>query len=124
MEKIALIAAFGALGTLARYGVATLVQRNVQSGFPYGVMAANLVGSLLFGVVWSLSEEKGWIGENARVIILVGFMGAFTTFSTFAFDNVQLARASQWAWLALNLVVTNIAGVALVFVGFRLGKLV
>jgi CrcB protein len=123
MERIVLIAVFGALGTVARYGVATLVQRNVQSGFPYGVMTVNLLGSLVFGVAWALSEEKGWISDNARVIVLVGFMGAFTTFSTFAFDNVQMARASQWAWLALNLVGSNVAGIALVFAGFRLGKL-
>ena len=124
MERIALIAALGALGTLARYGIATLVQRNTQSGFPYGVMAVNLVGSFLFGVVWALSEEKGWLGENARVVVLVGFMGAFTTFSTFAFDNMQMARASQWAWLTANILVSNLAGVALVFAGFRLGKMV
>lgn len=124
MERIVLIAVFGALGTLARYGVATLVQRNIQSGFPYGVMTVNLLGSLVFGVVWALSEEKGWISDNARAIVLVGFMGAFTTFSTFAFDNVQMARTSQWAWLALNLVGSNVAGIALVFAGFRLGKLV
>lgn len=124
MEKVALIAALGAMGTVARYGVATFIQRNTQAGFPYGVMAVNLFGSLLFGLVWALTEEKGWISENARAIVLVGFMGAFTTFSTFAFDNMQMARASQWTWFAANIVVSNIAGVALVFAGFRLGKMV
>ena len=124
MERVALIAAFGAVGTLARYGMASLVQRNTQSGFPYGVLATNLAGAFLFGLVWALSEEKGWLSENVRTVILVGFMGAFTTFSTFAFDNMQLVRASQWAWLAANLVVSNAAGIALVYAGFRFGKIV
>ena len=95
MEKIAYIAIAGAAGTLTRYGVVSLFQRDGVSGMPWGVFAANMVGSLLFGLIWAMSEERGWIGENARVIALVGFMGAFTTFSTLAFDNVQMARTSE-----------------------------
>ncbi len=119
MEKYIWLAAAGALGTLARYGVATLVQRGTTSGFPWGVFAANMAGAFAFGVIWSASEERGWIGESARLYILVGFMGAFTTFSTLAFDNVQLVRASNWAWLTWNLVLTNGLGIALVYAGFR-----
>ena len=123
MEKLIWIAAAGAAGTLARYGVATLVQRQTASGFPWGIFAANMAGSFLFGVVWSLSEERGWIGEDARLYVLVGFMGAFTTFSTFAFDNAQLIRAENWPWLALNLGLTNVAGILLMFAGFRAARL-
>ena len=98
MEKIAYIALAGAAGTLTRYGVVTLFQRDGLIGMPWGIFAANMIGALLFGVIWAASEERGWIGENMRVIALVGFMGAFTTFSTFAFDNVQMARTSERGW--------------------------
>ncbi len=80
VEKIAYIALAGAAGTLTRYGVGTLFQRDGLIGMPWGIFAANMIGALLFGVIWAASEERGWIGENMRVIALVGFLGAFTTF--------------------------------------------
>ena len=89
---------------------------------PWGVFAANMVGSLLFGLIWAMSEERGWIGENLRIVALVGFMGAFTTFSTLAFDNVQMARASEWGWFTANLTLTNVGGLAFIYAGFRIAK--
>jgi CrcB protein len=91
---------------------------------PWGVFAANMIGALLFGLVWAASEERGWIGENMRVVALVGFLGAFTTFSTFAFDNVQMARASEWGWFGANMVLTNAGGLVAVYAGFRVVRLV
>jgi len=122
LEKIAYIAIAGAAGTLTRYGVGSLFQRDGFSGMPWGVFTANMAGSLLFGLIWAMSEERGWISENARLVALVGFMGAFTTFSTFAFDNVQLARASEWGWFAANLVLTNVGGLAFIYAGFRIAR--
>ncbi len=122
LEKIVYIAIAGAAGTLTRYGVGTLFQRDGLSGMPWGVFIANMTGSLLFGLIWAMSEERGWIGENARVIALVGFMGAFTTLSTFAFDNVQMARASEWGWFAANLTLTNVGGLAFIYAGFRIAR--
>ena len=119
MEKIVYIALAGAAGTLTRYGVGMLFQRDGVDGMPWGVFAANMIGALLFGLIWAASEERGWISANMRVIALVGFMGAFTTFSTFAFDNVQMVRASELGWLGANMVLTNVGGLAAVYVGFR-----
>jgi CrcB protein len=122
MEKIVYIALAGAAGTVTRYGVGTLFQRDSVSGMPWGVFVANMIGALLFGLIWALSEERGWISENMRVIALVGFMGAFTTFSTFAFDNVQMARASEWGWFGANMVLTNVGGLAAIYAGFRIAR--
>jgi CrcB protein len=122
LDRLLWLAAAGALGTLARYGVVTLFLRHAPSGFPWGVLAVNVSGSFLFGVVWVLAEERGLVSSNVRLMALTGFMGAFTTFSTFAFDNVQLARGGQWAWAAGNIVLSNAAGVLAVLAGFRLGK--
>ncbi|MEX0762906.1 MAG: CrcB family protein [Dehalococcoidia bacterium] len=122
MEKLFWLAMAGALGTLARYGVATIVQRHAGDAFPWGVLAANLTGSFLFGLVWAAGENQGWISEQMRVVALVGFLGAFTTFSTFAFNNAQMIRTSDWVWLAGNLALNNVLGIALVFAGFRAGR--
>lgn len=122
MEKAALIAFAGAFGALARYGLATYVQRNVTTTFPWGVFTVNMIGSFAFGLIWAYSETHGWVSENMRVFLLAGFLGAFTTFSTFAFDNAQLARASNWQFFVTNILLTNAAGIALAFAGFRVGK--
>lgn len=124
VEKIAYIALAGAAGTLLRYGVGMLFQRDGFSGMPWGVFVANMVGALAFGLIWAASEERGWIGENMRVIALVGFLGAFTTFSTFAFDNVQMARSSEWGWFGLNMLATNAGGLVAVYAGFRVVRMV
>lgn len=120
MEKIAYIALAGAAGTLARYGIGSMFPRDGVNGMPWGVFMANMLGAFLFGLIWAMGEERGWIGENMRVIALVGFLGAFTTFSTFAFDNVQMIRASEWGWFGANLVLTNVGGLAFVYAGFRI----
>ncbi|MDE0592126.1 MAG: CrcB family protein [Dehalococcoidia bacterium] len=124
MEKIVYIALAGAAGTLTRYGVGTLFQRDGVAGMPWGVFAANMIGALLFGLIWAASEERGWISANMRVIALVGFMGAFTTFSTFAFDNVQMVRASELGWLGANMVLTNVGGLVAVYAGFRVVRVI
>lgn len=122
MDKFIFIALAGAFGSLARYGVATYVQRRTDTVFPWGVFAANMTGSFAFGLIWAYSEDHGWVDEKMRAVIFAGFLGAFTTFSTFAFDNVQLARASNWQFFLMNIVLTNAAGIALAFAGFRAGK--
>lgn len=122
MEKLIWIAVAGAVGTLARYGIASYVQRQSGSGFPWGVYTVNMAGSFAFGLVWSMSEQRGWVTENMRAVALVGFLGAFTTFSTFAFDNTQMARSSNWQFLFWNLLLSNAVGITLAFAGFRAGR--
>ena len=121
-QRLALLAAAGAAGSLARYGLTGLVQRLVPSGFPWGTFAVNALGCLLFGFVWALAEERVIISGATRMILLVGFMGAFTTFSTFAFETGQLLDDSEWLLAAGNLLLHNLVGVALVIVGIAIGK--
>lgn len=116
------VALAGAAGSLLRWAVATGVQRVLGGAFPWGVFAVNLAGCLLFGLVVALAEDKGWLGEHGRVVALTGFLGAFTTFSTFAFDNALLFRDGAWLPLAANLIGQNVLGVVCVLAGLRLGQ--
>jgi CrcB protein len=122
LDRLIWLAAAGALGTLARYGVVMAFARYAPSGFPWGVFAVNMLGAFLFGIVWVLSEERGLVSPSVRLFALTGFLGAFTTFSTFAFDNVQLARGEQWLYVAGNLLLSNAAGLLAVLAGFRIGR--
>lgn len=106
----------GALGALGRYWVSGWVQQWAGSSFPWGTVGVNLIGSFLLGFVIQASLIGGWTGE-LRLLVAVGFLGAFTTFSTFAFEALELLRAGQGAealaYVGLNLVL----GVLLVALG-------
>ena len=122
-QKLALLAVAGAAGTLARYGLSGLVQRLLPTGFPWGTFVVNGLGCLLFGIVWALAEERLVIGGLTRLVLLVGFMGAFTTFSTFAFETGQMLDGAQWLMAAANVLAQNVLGIALVLAGIALGRL-
>src|SRR3954454_11719620 len=97
-QQILARAAIGAVGTVARWAMQGWVQRLSGSAFPWGTLAVNAVGCLLFGIVFAAAEERSLISSQTRMIILVGFMGAFTTFSTFAFETAAFLRDAQWLY--------------------------
>lgn len=110
------------MGTLSRFAVATFFDDRAQGAFPWGTFAVNMAGCLVYGFIYSALEERlDWPGD-LRGIALTGFLGAFTTYSTFAFNSATLLRDSQWALAAANIVSQNVLGVALIFLGLLLGK--
>lgn len=121
--KLMWLFAAGGLGALARYGLGGLVQRWYGSEWPVGTFMVNLLGCLAFGFVWTLADERLIISGETRFIILTGFMGAFTTFSTFAFETSGLLRDAQWWSAAGNVLGHNVLGVAAVIAGMALSKL-
>lgn len=122
LMKMSWLALAGALGTLARYGLSGLVQRAGGTGFPWGTLAVNGSGCFLFGLFWAMTEHRLELSPEVRSIVLVGFMGAFTTFSTFAFETGQLIRDSQWLLAFGNVLAQNILGITFLFVGFMIGR--
>jgi CrcB protein len=122
MQKILLIALAGAAGTLCRYWLSGAVYAVMGRDFPWGTWAANIAGCFLFGLIWIAAEERGLLSGQARIVILVGFMGAFTTFSTYIFEGSQLLHDGQWLRLALNIGGQNIVGFAALFLGASLGR--
>lgn len=122
--KLLWLALAGAAGTLARYWLSGAVQRHAGFAFPWGTFAVNLAGCFLFGLVWSLLEERFAAAGPWRVIVLIGFMGAFTTFSSFAYDTAGLLRDAQWGLAALNVIGQNVTGLAALFLGLALGRVI
>ncbi|MFP5221499.1 MAG: fluoride efflux transporter FluC [Acidobacteriota bacterium] len=121
-RKLLLIAFAGAAGTLARFWLSGAVYRLLGTDFPWGTWAVNVLGCLLFGLVWVLSDERFAISGETRLIVLVGFMGAFTTFSTYVFESAQLATGGEWLRMSLNLLGQNVAGFAAFLLGVFLGR--
>lgn len=123
LHKLLWLFLAGGIGTLARYGLSGAVQRVCPAGFPGGTLAVNVVGCFLFGIVWALAEEQLFISGQTRFIILTGFMGAFTTFSTFAFETGGMLRDAEWWYAAGNALAHNGAGIVAVLAGIAISKL-
>jgi CrcB protein len=123
MLKLLLIALGGAVGTLARYGTSTaLLRATERSGFPIGTLAVNLLGCLLVGYLNGLFLERLVLRQEYRLMVLVGFLGGYTTFSTFGWESASLLRDGQYVRATANLLIHNVLGVALVVVGYGLGR--
>jgi fluoride exporter len=123
MQKLLLIALAGALGTLARYGLGGLVQEHTGKVFPWGTVVVNLLGCLAFGVVWASLEERWPTSGETRTIILVGFMGAFTTFSTFIFETKGLLSDGEWLPAVGYFTIHNVGGLIALVAGLAIGRL-
>lgn len=122
IAKLFWIAGAGAVGTLARYWLGGVVARWTGESFPWGTLVVNVLGSYLFGVVWVLGMERMRISAEMRTIILIGFMGAFTTFSTFAFETGQMLTESQWLHAFANIAAQLVLGLVGLFLGFATGR--
>jgi fluoride exporter len=101
----ALLALGGAAGAVARYVVAGWIHQRMGAGFPWGTLAVNLTGSFLLGAVLTGLATSGW-QIQLGAFLAIGFLGDFTTFSTFSYETVMLARDRQWT-RALSYVVAS-----------------
>jgi CrcB protein len=123
-NQLVLLAIAGAAGTLARYALGGLMQRLCGTGFPWGTLAINVIGCLLFGFFWTLGTERMLISAQTRIVVLTGFMGAFTTFSTYAFETAQMLSDDEWLRAFGNFALENVVGILAVFLGFAIGRVV
>lgn len=122
MQKLLLIGLAGALGALTRYGLSGFVQRYSGFTFPVGTLVVNLLGTFLFGFIWSLVEQRLVISVETRVVILSGFLGAFTTFSSFMFETSALVGDGQWGYALLNITAQIVLGMIAIFLGLAAGR--
>lgn len=117
MMRLVLIALGGSLGALARYGLGGLVQNRFNGGFPSGTLAVNLIGCFLLGAMMALVVDHPLLRPGSRFFFATGFLGAFTTFSTFSYETSALVVDGSNT-LALVYVLSNVlGGITLAFAG-------
>ena len=102
MVQLLVIGIGGFLGAIARFGITTLIHRNESHGFPFGTMVANVLGCFLMGILVYLIQEKEVLPPMTRGFLLVGLLGALTTFSTFSLETVRLMQTGQWVFAFTN----------------------
>jgi len=123
MHPAILVGIGGCLGSIARYWLSTAVNRYFAHIFPYGTLAVNILGCLLLGAVIGLVEHRQMFGLNMRLLLTVGILGGFTTFSAFGWETFDLLRNHQHL-LALSNVVGNVVlGTLAVVAGWYVVKL-
>jgi CrcB protein len=109
--KLLLIGIGGAIGSIARYIIARLVDGRLNSLLPYGTLAVNVLGSFLLGMIYMLALRKAGLTENGRLFLGVGFCGGFTTFSAFALENFNLMQQKLVGISVLYISVSVAAGI-------------
>jgi CrcB protein len=116
--KVVLVAVAGAAGALSRYGIGVVV--GVRS-FPWSTLGINVAGSFLLGLVLVLGDERGW-PETTTVPLAVGFLGAFTTFSTFSYETFTLARTDRAGTAAVYVTLSVVGGLIAAAAGYATAK--
>ena len=124
MIKLLNLIVGGSLGTVARYLLAGVVYRFMGTSFPYGTLIVNLSGCFLLGLFAALSDKKFIFGPDARILLMIGFCGAFTTFSTFIFETDSLVRNGQMLRAFSNILASVIFGYILFRVGSFIGEVI
>lgn len=114
---ITLVAIGGFFGAVSRFSVSNWLKKKYSSTFPIATLFVNLVGSFLLGLIIGANLESSW-----RLLLGTGFMGAFTTFSTFKLENIQMLKNRNWNVLLLYLGISYTIGLILAFIGLKLGS--
>lgn len=117
MQQLLFIAGGGAIGALCRYWVSGYVVSNTDHYLPLGTLTVNFLGSLLMGVLFVLIMEKSLLPAEYRPLLMVGLLGAFTTFSTFSLETVALMQEGHIMSAAIYILLSVVCCVAALFAG-------
>jgi fluoride exporter len=122
MQRIAFIGLAGLVGTLGRYWLSGMVARRFGETFPTGTLLVNVVGCFLAGLLFYVMQERYLVNDTLRTVILIGFLGGFTTFSSFGLQTFTLLRNGEFGLAMLNIIVSNLLGLLMVWAGYTLAK--
>ena len=123
MRQLLFLAVAGALGTLSRYALSGLTQRITGAGFPWGTLVINILGCLIIGYVMQMALTTDIIPASVRVVVTIGFLGAFTTFSTFSYETVKFLEDGALVSAILNITSNVGLGLIATFFGMLLGRI-
>jgi CrcB protein len=117
-----MIAVGGALGALARYQLAAMIQARIPAGFPWGTFVVNVSGCLIMGIAATLLTDRLVVHPNWRFLIPIGFIGAYTTFSTFEYETFRAVSDGAWLIGGVNVLASVVAGYAALWLGVVLSR--
>ena len=122
MYQVIAIAGGGAVGALLRFWVSTGVYQLLGRGFPWGTLAVNVIGSFLMGLLFVLFMERSLVSGELRGALLVGLLGAFTTFSTFSIETLALMEQADYLKALVNVLASVLVCILACWAGLMLGR--
>jgi CrcB protein len=123
MQKVLLAGLGGFIGSAARYSIGMLLSRiSAALTFPVATLLVNVTGSFLIGFLLGTTPARTWLSDDSRVLVIVGVIGGFTTFSTFSLDTLQLWRETNAARAGLNVVLNLTLCLLAVWLGDMSGR--
>ena len=122
MDRYIMVLVGGGLGAVTRYAVGTAVNARIGGRFPLGTMVINVTGSFLIGLLMVLITERSLPHPNWRLLLVVGFLGGYTTFSSFEFETYQVMRDGGYWIGAANVVGSVLLGYAAVWIGAAIAR--
>ncbi|RAJ13230.1 fluoride efflux transporter CrcB [Olleya aquimaris] len=121
MKQLLLVFVGGGFGSVLRYIIGKSLNSS-QNGIPYGTFLANVLGSLLIGIILGLALKNNTLSTNQTLLLATGFCGGFTTFSTFAYENHVFLKTGDFTSFALYTIASFIVGFSAVFLGLWVAK--
>lgn len=122
MQRLIFIGLAGGAGTLVRYWLSEWTARRFGEAFPTGTLIVNLVGCFLAGLLFYLMFDRFLVNPTLRAVVLIGLLGGFTTFSSYGLQTFTLLRDGEMGLALLNIAISNVAGLLLVWMGYSLAR--
>jgi fluoride exporter len=122
-KQLLLVMCGGSIGAACRYGVGLLTAKLWGTHFPWGTLTVNLTGCFLIGLLFALADRVRLLTPDMRLMLITGYLGALTTFSSFTLETVNAGRAGLMIQPLVNILINNLGGIALTYIGLRLGSL-
>jgi len=116
-NKILVLMVGGGLGAVCRYSISILAVKYLGARFPWGTLFVNLAGCFLIGIIFALIDRTRFLNPLMRLFFMTGFLGALTTFSTYALETVQAVRTGSGFAAVINFALNNIGCIFLVLAG-------
>jgi CrcB protein len=120
--KYLMVGIGGFVGAIARFWLGSYIGGKMGTRFPYGTFAINISGSFLIGLILTVLSERTHLSPNWRYLVPIGFIGAYTTFSTFEYETLRTVQDGQFLIASLNITVSVLLGFAAVWAGFVAGR--